>query len=126
MSDKDERDELLEGMDPKEFVKELGKAISDQMMKYFKRDEKGRLWLVDEHGSKVKQLVGYEASTKSETLDDREVIKEASQMSLQKKEKRLMINLPAWLKERLKTKSNRTGKSMNEIIRIALTEYLSK
>jgi len=112
----------LEKIDPEK----LGNAIADAIIKYIKEDEKGRLWFVDKDGNKVVEIMAGENRVREKVVDDREVIKEASQMSLQKKEERLVINLPAWLKERLKKKSKRTGQSMNEIIRIALTEYLSK
>jgi|GEM_PF-2273923 len=137
MSEMDELNDLrklIENIGPKEFAKEIANAMSDSLskalnemaQKHLRRDVEGRLWFVDEDGKTVGELVGGELSKKRKTTDDREVIKEASQLSLQKKEERLVINLPAWLKERLKKRSNRTGKSMNEIIRIALSEYLSK
>ena len=137
MNDTDELDDLrklMENIGPKEFAKEIANAMSDSLskalnemaQKHLRRDVEGRLWFVDEDGRTVGELVGGELSKKKEIPDDREVIKEASQLSLQKKEERLVINLPAWLKDRLKKKSNRTGKSMNEIIRLALSEYLAK
>lgn len=108
-------------------TKKLADDITEAIMKRIKVDEKGRVVCVDEHGKVLLVLEDKkEERTKEKTYDDRQVIKEASEMSLQKKEERLVINLPAWLKERLKKKSDRTGQSMNEIIRIALTEYLSK
>ena len=55
---------------------------------------------------------------------DHKVIKKASEMSRQKKQQRLVINMPEWLKERLMKLSHRKKISMNEIIRQALTEYL--
>jgi len=137
MSDMDELDDLrklIENIGPKEFAKEIANAMSDSLskalnemaQKHLRRDVDGRLWFVDDEGRTVGELVGGELSKQRETPDDREVIKEASQLSLQKKEERLVINLPAWLKDRLKKRANRTDKSMNEIIRIALSEYLSK
>jgi hypothetical protein len=130
----DELYELFECADRKEFAKEIANVISDEFSKIFKervlphlrRDTEGRLWYVDDDERPVAELVGGLLSKKKETSDDRAVIKEASQLSLQKKEERLVINLPAWLKDRLKKRANRTNKSMNEIIRIALSEYLSK
>ena len=130
----DELYELFECVDRKEFAKEIANVISDEFSKIFKervlphlrRDTEGRLWYVDDNEKPVAELVGGLLSKKKETPDDRAVIQEASQLSLQKKEERLVINLPAWLKDRLKKRANRTNKSMNEIIRISLTEYLSK
>ena len=55
-----------------------------------------------------------------------EVIKGMSGISRQKKVKRLVINLPEWLKILLKEKSRQTGLSMNDIVRLALTDYLAK
>jgi len=108
-------------------AKKLADAITDRIMKMVRADKDGRLIVVDKEGNELFTIVADDAeSTKTKAHDDRDVIKEASQLSLQKKEERLVINLPAWLKERLKKKSNRTGQSMNEIIRIALTEYLSR
>ena len=107
-------------------MNEMHERKRDEIMSLIKEDEEGRLWIVDKNGNKMIQIVASHETAAEEIHDDREVIKEASQMSLQKKEERLVINLPAWLKERLKNKSNRTGQSMNEIIRTALTEYLSK
>jgi len=105
----------------------IAEALTEALMKRFKEDEQGRLWALDKDGKKLFELEDEEEDrTKEKTYDDGQVIKEASEMSLQKKEERLVINLPAWLKDRLKKKSNRTKQSMNEIIRIALTEYLSK
>ena len=60
------------------------------------------------------------------SIDDRRVIKETSKMSMQKKHERLVINMPEWLKDRLKKISKRSGLSMNEIIRSALVDYLLK
>jgi hypothetical protein len=108
-------------------AKKLADEITDGIMKHIKQTDDGRIIFVDKYGNEVAEIVGdAEESTKEKTHIEREVIKEASQMSLQKKEERLVINLPAWLKDRLKKRANRTDKSMNEIIRIALTEYLSK
>jgi hypothetical protein len=104
----------------------LRDPLKEAIMSVFHVDEQGRLWVVDEKGNKIEEIEIIDDSAQGKTYDDRKAIEEASKMSLQKKEERLVINLPAWLKDRLKKKSNRTGKSMNEIIRIALTEYLSK
>jgi hypothetical protein len=55
-----------------------------------------------------------------------EIIKRMSTISAQKKESRLVINLPEWLKTLLSNKAKETNKSMNEIIRTALIEFLAK
>ena len=54
-----------------------------------------------------------------------EIIKRMSAISAQKKESRLVINLPEWLKTLLKNKANETNISMNEVIRTALIEFLA-
>jgi hypothetical protein len=108
--------------------KKLVDDITEAIMKHVKVDERGRLIFVDKNGKEVAVIedAPEEEVVKEKSYDDRKAIEEASKMSLQKKEESLVINLPAWLKDRLKKKSNRTGKSMNEIIRLALSEYLAK
>lgn len=102
--------------------------ITEAIMKRIKVDEKGRVIFVDKHGKEVAVIedAPEEEVVKEKPYDDRKAIEEASKMSLQKKEERLVTNLPAWLKDRLKKRARQTGQSMNEIIRIALTEYLAK
>lgn len=53
-------------------------------------------------------------------------IKGISELSMQKKGNRLVINLPEWLKALLKRKAEKEGLSMNETVRVALIEYLTK
>lgn len=53
-------------------------------------------------------------------------IKGISDLSMQKKGSRLVINLPEWLKALLKRKAEQEGLSMNETVRVALIEYLTK
>lgn len=53
-------------------------------------------------------------------------IKGISDLSMQKKQNRLVINLPEWLKALLKRKAEQEGSSMNETVRVALIEYLTK
>jgi len=55
-----------------------------------------------------------------------EFVKKFSEMNLQKKESRLVINMPEWLKKVLQEKASQKGVSMNEIVRVAVIEYLSK
>jgi hypothetical protein len=55
-----------------------------------------------------------------------ELVKKVSEMNLQKKESRLVINMPEWLKMVLQEKATQKGVSMNEIVRVAIIEYLSK
>ena len=55
-----------------------------------------------------------------------EFVKKVYQMSGQKKESRLVINMPEWLKNGLQEKAKQSGMSMNEIVRVAVIEYLSK
>ena len=117
---------VLELEDIDEFLEYAKKSVTAAVMSAFKIDEQGRLWIVDKEGHKVKEIDIDWSILKERTHDDRQAIKDASKMSLQKKEERLVINLPAWLKERLKKRAKQTDQSMNEIIRIALTEYLSK
>lgn len=52
--------------------------------------------------------------------------RDVSNFIARKKEYRLVINLPNWLKKQLKRESEQSGLSMNEIIRIAVVDYLSK
>jgi hypothetical protein len=61
-----------------------------------------------------------------EYLTEDRIFEEGSRIINQKKKQRVVINMPGWLKERLKKKSVQTGTSMNAIVRLALTEYLSK
>lgn len=55
-----------------------------------------------------------------------EFIRKVSEMGRQKKESRLVINMPEWLKIVLQEKAKQDGMSMNEIVRVAVIEYLSK
>ena len=55
-----------------------------------------------------------------------DMIKAISQISAQKKESRLVINLPEWLKKMLAEKAKADNMSMNQVIRIALIDYLLK
>ena len=55
-----------------------------------------------------------------------DIIKRISQMSTQKKENRLVINLPEWIKRWLAKKAKADNMSMNQVIRIALLDYLTK
>jgi predicted HicB family RNase H-like nuclease len=55
-----------------------------------------------------------------------DMIKAISQISAQKKESRLVINLPEWLKKMLAEKAKADNMSMNQVIRIALIDYLTK
>jgi len=55
-----------------------------------------------------------------------DIIKRISQMSTQKKENRLVINLPEWIKKWLANKAKADNMSMNQVIRIALIDYLTK
>ena len=56
----------------------------------------------------------------------KEIIKTISQISTQKMESRLVINLPEWLKKLLAEKAKADNMSMNQVIRIALLDYLTK
>jgi len=103
---------------------ELADALTNAIMRLVEKDEHGDLWFVDKDGNKLMQITG--ESDKEKPTEGRQSIKEASQLSLQKKENRMVINLPEWLKDKLKERAKRTGVSMNEIIRNALAEYLSK
>ena len=58
--------------------------------------------------------------------DDDQVFEDVKKMVNQRKVQRVVINLPGWLKKRLKEISMQKGASMNAIVRLALTEYLSK
>lgn len=55
-----------------------------------------------------------------------DIIKGISQISAQKKESRLVINLPEWLKKMLAEKAKADNMSMNQVIRIALIDHLTK
>ena len=113
-------------IDKEKLTKDLSEALTEALMSLFHFDEEGRLWAVDKNGNKTVQIRLTESPKKEEPYNERKTIEEASKMSLQKKEERLVINLPAWLKDRLKNKAKQAGQSMNEIIRLALTEYLAK
>ena len=108
--------------------KKLADDITEAIMKHIKVDKEGRLIFVDKHGKEVAVIddTTEEDVAREKSYDERKAIEEASQLSLQKKEERLVINLPAWLKDRLKNKAKQTGQSMNEIIRLALAEHLAK
>ena len=113
-------------VDKEKLTKDLSEALTEALMSLFHFDDQGQLWTVDKNGNKTAMIRLTESLKKEEPANERKAIEEASKMSLQKKEERLVINLPAWLKDRLKSKSKQTGKSMNEIIRLALSEYLAK
>ncbi len=55
-----------------------------------------------------------------------DIIKAISRISAQKKESRLVINLPEWLKKMLAEKAKADNISMNQVIRIALIDHLTK
>lgn len=55
-----------------------------------------------------------------------DLIKRVAQISSQKKEKRLVINLPDWIKKMLAEKAKADNMSMNQVIRTALIDYLTK
>jgi hypothetical protein len=55
-----------------------------------------------------------------------DLAKKVSEMRGQKKESRLVINMPEWLKNGLQEKAKQKGVSMNEIVRVAVIDYLSK
>ena len=55
-----------------------------------------------------------------------DLIKRVAQISAQKKEKRLVINLPEWIKKMLADKAKEDNMSMNQVIRTALIDYLTK
>ncbi len=101
----------------------LAKSIADAIASKCDIDEEGNLYVIGKKGKKL-ELISAEETAKKESEKDSQVVKQASQMSLQKKEQRLVINMPEWLKDRLIKISKRKGVSMNEIIRQALVEYL--
>ena len=109
----------------KKHLDELADNIANAICKRLDEDEQGRIWFCDKDGNRLEIFDDGELKTDKST-DERKVIEEASELSLQKKEQRLMVNLPEWLKDRLQKRAKRTGKSMNEIIRLALTQYLAK
>jgi hypothetical protein len=57
--------------------------------------------------------------------DKAEAIKRITELSKQKKECRLVINLPEWLKTQLNKHAKEANTSMNEVIRSAIIEYLA-
>jgi len=61
-----------------------------------------------------------------EYLTEDRIFEHVKEIVNQSKPQRIVINLPAWLKERLKHKSAKKGLSMNAVMRLALTEYLAK
>ena len=101
----------------------IRKQVMEEVMSLVETDDQGRLWINDKKNNRRFEITDDMLRI---SASDQKVIKKASEMSLQKKQERLVINLPAWLKDRLKNKAKQTGKSMNEIIRLALTEYLAK
>lgn len=61
-----------------------------------------------------------------EYLTEDRIFEMAQKIANQRKAQRVVINLPAWLKEKLELKARSTGTSMNAVMRLALTEYLAK
>ena len=57
--------------------------------------------------------------------NDGELLKKVSRELLLKRQ-RIVINFPGWLAKKLRKESERSGLSMNEIVRIAVEDYLSK
>lgn len=55
-----------------------------------------------------------------------DLAKKVSEMRGQKKESRLVINMPEWLKNGLQEQAEQKDMSMNQIVRVAVIEYLSK
>ena len=62
----------------------------------------------------------------NEELGDDRLFEHVKKVVDKSKPQRIVINLPGWLKERLKQKSTKKGISMNAVMRLALTEYLAK
>lgn len=108
--------------------KNLGKLIRKELIEFLaprtRKDEKGRLHVKDNDGKESLELLP--DNDVGRAVSERLSIKQAAQMSLQKKEKRFVINLPEWMKDKLKEKADGAGVSMNEIIRLAIADYLSK
>ena len=58
--------------------------------------------------------------------DHPDFFKDVSNMLVQKKKYRIVINLPEWMRKLLRKESKRSGLTINEIFRIAVIDYLSK
>ena len=108
--------------------KNLGKMIKKELIEFLtprtRKDEKGRLLLKDNEGKE--SLVILPDTEIGKAINERLTMKQAAQMSLQKKEKRFVINLPEWMKDELQKRAKSADKSMNEIIRTAIADYLSR
>jgi len=108
--------------------KNLGKMIKKELIEFLtqrtRKDEKGRLLLRDNEGRE--SLIILPDTEIGKAISERLSMKQAAQMSLQKKEKRFVINLPEWMKDKLQERAKSADKSMNEIIRTAIADYLSK
>lgn len=95
--------------------------ISKIGMEVFMKKIKG-LWLE----SLIQWGIFSRADILSGKITRADIIKRISQMSTQKKENRLVINLPEWIKKWLANKAKADNMSMNQVIRIALLDYLTK
>jgi hypothetical protein len=114
----------LKDLDMNELKNIIRKTMVDELVERTRKDDKGRLLIRDKDGLESLQILPNTDLAKA--INERLTIKEASRMSLQKKEKRMVINLPEWMKDELLKRAKSTDKSMNEIIRTAIADYLSK
>ena len=102
--------------------KEIAEQIEEE--KYLQKETKEPKIDIDEHllemsEEELKKMI-------DEYLTDDRIFERVKKIVNQRKAQRLVINLPGWLKEQLKQKSIQTGTSMNALVRLALTQYLSK
>ena len=75
----------------------------------------------------LKEMIDeYAKKNIAEELSDDRLFEHVKEAVNRRKPQRIVINLPGWLKERLKQKSKKKGISMNAVMRLALTEYLAK
>ena len=95
--------------------------ISKVWMEVFMKKIKG-MWLE----SFIQWGIFSRKDIESGKITRADIIKRISQMSAQKKENRLVINLPEWIKKWLAEKAKADKMSMNQVIRIALIDYLTK
>lgn len=102
----------------------IKKKLIELLTERTRIDEKGRLLLKDNKGKETLEI--NRDTDIGKIIKERLTMKQAAQMSLQKKEKRMVINLPEWMKDALQDRAKKADKSMNEIIRTAIADYLSK
>jgi len=122
----------IEGLDVEKVTKEVVKRMKpmiheyliDEFVKRTRKDKDGRLLVKDNQGNESMELI--RDSDIGKEVSKRLAIKEAAQMSLQKRTERFVINIPEWMKIKIKEDAKSNGISMNEVVRKSLAEYFSR